>query len=31
MYQSSDFKGAEKPGPVVAIFGDTKPATMNIS
>ena len=25
MYQSSDFKGAAKPGPVVAIFGDTKP------
>lgn len=25
MYQSDDFKGEAKPGPIIAIFGDTKP------
>ena len=25
IYQSDDFKGEAKPGPIIAIFGDTKP------
>ncbi|MDK7930568.1 ribonuclease Z, partial [Staphylococcus hominis] len=25
IYKSQDFKGLAKPGPIIAIFGDTKP------